>query len=160
MSYTLKCYPGLFWWGFLACLDELVWMGGFVVPLWEMPWFLKPQASTSSLVKLMELNLLFVNPLSEHTEGCRWCWGRGKMKAVLAFGKIPAVFAAVPGRKDKVYTWEVDAWQNNKGNGARALHWGGGGGRFRNTEGVTQQKTVSLWVWVKSSFSCFCVNPK
>lgn len=80
--------------------------------------------------------------------------GKRKDDRVLAVGKIPAVFAAVLGRKDEVYTWEVDAWQNNKGNGARArkgcrktrawspsLHQEG---IFRNTAGATQHKTVSL----------------
>lgn len=34
------------------------------------------------------------------------------------------------------------------------------GGIFRNTEAVTQHKIVSLWVWVKSSCSWFCLNSK
>lgn len=75
--------------------------------------------------------------------------GKRKDERVLTVGKIPAVFAAGLGRKDEVYTWEVDDWQNNKGSGARArkgcrktrawspsLHWGGFSG--------TQQEQHSI----------------
>lgn len=76
------------------------------------------------------------------------------MKAMLALGRIPPVFTAMLRRKAKTYTLEADAWQNNEGNGARAKKgcrktkaWSllcNNGGIFRNTEGVTQHKTVSL----------------
>lgn len=75
------------------------------------------------------------------------------MKAMLALGRIPPVFTAMLRRKAKTYTLEADAWQNNEGNGqsqkglqkdqsmvTSLQQWG----IFRNTEGVTQHKTVSL----------------
>lgn len=117
-----------------------------------LPCSLKPQASTLSLVKLKEAQSAVRKPKSEHTEGVQVVLGKRKDESSACNWEDRSCICSCAKRKAEVYTREVDAWQNNKANArarkgcrkTKAFSPLYQGGIFRDTEGITQHKTVSL----------------